>query len=160
MADIKIFIDTETLNGYTDISENIDPQYIMKNIPLAQDINIRECLGDDLYEEIYTQFSSNTLSAANKALMPMIKMALAWYAYKRYAVRCTFQSTPVGFRKKTSDQSESLTPQELSIIIKDNQETAEHYAGRLAKYLDDNHTSYPLWKSGCETSNHTSAGVF
>ena len=64
-----LFISEETLKQETIISENVDPKLLVPTIKEAQNIYLLPILGTSLYNQLVTQVSSNTVSAANVTLL-------------------------------------------------------------------------------------------
>ena len=64
-----LFISEETLKQETIISENVDPKLLVPTIKESQNIYLLPILGTSLYNQLVTQVSSNTVSAANVTLL-------------------------------------------------------------------------------------------
>ena len=70
MANV-LFISEATLKAETVISENVDPKILIPTIKEAQNIYILPLLGTNLYNDLVTNVSANTLSSAYITLSEM-----------------------------------------------------------------------------------------
>lgn len=159
---MNYFITKADFVGYVDLSQNIEDKYILPCIRMAQVINIRALLCENLYNQLYTEFSTNTLSYANSDLLDKVKEALIFFAYYRYLTTVSqIKSTPFGMAKKLSEDSEQATRREIGEMATLALADANYFAGEIKKHLDDNSDIFTLYRdSDCHCSKQDEDGMF
>ena len=129
-----------------EINSNIDDNLIKKNLVIEQDKKLRPIIGYCLYDELYTQITTDTLSVANKKLMDdYIVMILSLSVYKRILISTTFQVENNGLRVKLSDSSETASRNDVSFVSQSIDDDINYYTQELIKYICDNQSDYPLY---------------
>ena len=107
----KYFIDTTYIKENTPIQDNLDAKLIQMSLQDAQEITLRDTIGSDLYDEIYSQYPSS-LSADNTNLLndyikPILKYAVLQDAVmpltfkfmnKSITLSCAFHNACPGHR--------------------------------------------------------------
>jgi len=121
------------------------------NVAIQQAHNkLQAVLCRDFYEELRTQFLSDSLTVYNASLMSYVKMYLVWEAYSSFVVVGAFDQTKAGFRQHTDENSQVLNSGELNMLKKNAEEQALFWKGELVNYLYDNIDNYATFKgSNC-----------
>ncbi|HYG15035.1 MAG TPA: hypothetical protein VEC12_04715 [Bacteroidia bacterium] len=140
------FISADRLKEDTVISETTDNKLVNPVILMVQDIYIQTVLGTALYGEIKTQIKDNTVSVLNKKLLDSyLQITIKYYCLAEL-------SNPLTYRYMNNaawaDNKQEANPEQLDQIRNYYLNHAEWYAKRVVKYLQQNHTSYPLWLEG------------
>lgn len=129
-----------------EINANVDGNLLKRLIVTEQEKALKPILDYCLYDEIYTQVTTNTLSAANQILMDdYIAMILSLSVYKRLVLSSTFQIENTGLRKKLSDNSEGASRNDISFMQQNIGDDITYYTRELTKYICDNQSTYPLY---------------
>lgn len=155
MAQKALFITVRELKQKSIISGSVDPDKIVQFVEVAQDTHIQNYLGGKLYQKLQTLIINSTISDAGNSdyknlLDTYIKPMLIWFAQADYLPFAAFQVSNGGIYKHRSESSDSITTEELNVLVRRSQETAEFYTRRFMDYMD--HYSY-LFPEYLESSN-------
>lgn len=124
--------------------------YLMER---AEQFQIKDVIGADLFTEIKTQLQADTLSDANKKLLDYIKPALAYLTIADAALELSLTVTPQGLLLTQiaggGSSQESKAPEEAKLEkLRGRAEAAgQRYLNELRKYLlkTASDTVYPLF---------------
>lgn len=150
-----LFITTKDLKQRSIIGGSVDPEKIVQFIEVAQDTHIQNYLGGKLYKKIQDIITNNTIDdAANSdyklLLNTYLKPMLIWFSQANFIPFAAFQISNGGILKHRSENSESVTTQEMNMLVHKATETAEFYTRRFMDYMDHNSSKYPEYT---QTSN-------
>jgi hypothetical protein len=141
-----IFISEETLKQESIISENVDPKLLVPTIKEAQNVYLLPILGTSLYNQLVTQVSSNTVSAANVTLLDTyITPTLVKYCVYESILPLSFKFQNKNIATKNSEFSNQASLDDLRYLLDYTKNRAEWYAERLTNFLLANNTTYPLY---------------
>ena len=162
------FISADKLKEDTVISENTDSKLINPTILMVQDIHIQPLLGTSLYNEIKTEIAADSVSVLNKTLLnDYLQTTIKYYCMAELTTPLTYKFMNKSIVVKNSENSSTVSPEQLGQIKNYYLNHAEWYAKRIVRYLQENHTSYPLWLGGNTTidsirpkTNTYSTGMF
>lgn len=123
-------------------------------LKIAQD-NLKQLIGGEYYEQLETQYNSNTLSIDNDALYdPYIKDYLAWQTYLNYMGVANSDSTPTGEREFIDENSSVLSEVKMYSKQKYINKMLNFYRGEMIRFLKEakerDSTKYPLWSEKCD----------
>ena len=131
-----LFISRDDLVRYTPISGNLDFDRVIQYIEIAQDIHIHELLGSRLYNKLQADVLANTLTGDYDELVKLhIKPMLAQYSLLEFLPFSQFSINNKGVFKHTSENAETLTKSDISMMTEATRDTAQHYATRMVDYL-------------------------
>lgn len=131
-----LFISRDDLVRYTPISGNLDFDRVVQYIEIAQDIHIHELLGSRLYNKLQADVLANTLDRDYEILIQLhIKPMLAQYSLLEFLPFSQFSINNKGVFKHTSENAETLTKSDISMMTEATRDTAQHYATRMVDYL-------------------------
>lgn len=149
-------INEELLKQFSNMSRNVGVDKILPYINLAQPFYITPILGEPLVEELQEQISTNTLTELNKGLILKLAPALALWVDFLSARSLAYTITAKGITREHSENSESLSKEELGYYIGSIRESAEQATELLIKYLCKCRDNYPLWKpeKECQCSKY------
>ena len=152
MANKALFVSIADIKKKSIISGNVDPDKIVQFVEVAQDTHIQNYLGGKLYKKLQDLIVNNQLDdLANsdyKTLVDTyIKPMLIWYTQADYMPFAAFSIGNGGVYKHISENSESVTMEELNMLAARAMETAEFYTRRFMDYMDHNSTLYPEYTS-------------
>jgi hypothetical protein len=164
MAQKALFISILDLKKKSILSGNVDPDKIIQFVEVAQDTHIQNYLGGKLYDKMQTLIINNTISDAGNAdyktlLDEYIKPMLIWFTQSDYMPFAAYQVSNGGVFKHRSENSDSITTEELNILVRRAQETAEFYTRRFMDYMDHNSHLYPEYLESSNEDMHPDKDV-
>ena len=164
MANKALFISVQDLKRKSILSGNVDPDKIIQFVEVAQDTHIQNYLGGKLYDKMQTLILDNTISDAGNAdykklLDEYIKPMLIWFTQSDYMPFAAYQVSNGGVFKHRSENSDSITTEELNILVRRATETAEFYTRRFMDYMDFNSHLYPEYLESSNEDMHPDKDV-
>lgn len=152
MANKALFVSIADIKKKSIISGNVDPDKIVQFVEVAQDTHIQNYLGGKLYKKLQQLIIDGELDDAGnsdyKALVDTyIKPMLIWYTQADYIPFSAFSISNGGVYKHRSENSDTVTMDELNMLTARALETAEFYTRRFMDYMDHNSTLYPEYTS-------------
>lgn len=150
-----MLIDKTEIAKHREVSRSVRDDKINPYIDDAEALDLKPMLGSELYYEMV----ENPTDAKYIALLdPVekkhvgIKKVLSLFSYARYVLYGSFTDTAFGFVQKSSQDSQPVGNEfKRNIYTKDRQAAVEYFKD-IERYLNDNKTDYPLWKTGCGIS--------
>lgn len=156
-----IFITPDDYKNRVDISENVNPRYVIPYAAVAQDRYLKGILCNDLYAELEEQSINDTLTTANETLInDYIKPFLVFKTYENYLAYANYKSTPAGIISTKGEDYELVSDAGRNIMIRDTASNAKYYEGVLRKYLEDNKDTFTQWRDQCYSCNDHGNGSF
>lgn len=142
------------LNEACFLSLNVDDKKYQMVLKVAQD-TLKEIIGEEFYEQIESQYDSNTLSADNDALYEgHIKDYLAWQTYFYYLKFANVDSTPTGLREFNDDNSSIVSDVKMYSLEKNVMEFVNRYKGMMVTFIklekEKDSDKYPLFNCKCD----------
>lgn len=148
MAQKALFITIQDVKQKSIISGNVDPDKVVQFVEVAQDTHIQNYLGGTLYKKLQTLILNNTINDAGNAdyktlLDDYIKPMLIWFTQSNYLPFAAYQVGNGGIYKHRSENADTISTDELNMLINRASETAEFYTRRFMDYMDFNSQLYP-----------------
>ena len=126
-------ITTDQIKTITVIQGNVDAKSLEPFISLAEDLHLRNLLGEGLYSDLKAAQESNTLSPMYETLYAFCIPVLSYYAFYEYLPFSLVKVTNKGVEKKTGSNGEAADIEELKFL----RSTVLNYAKAYAKELSD-----------------------
>ena len=147
-----LFISRTDLVKNSIIDGNTDTDKFIQFIKIAQEIEIQNYLGTDLYNKISADIvagtlSGNYLSLVNDYVQPM----LIWWAQVNYLPYAAYQIKNGGVFKHTSENAESVSKSEVDYLVSKARDTAEYYTRRFIDYMSFNDNLFPEYRSNSDS---------
>lgn len=150
-----LLVTQQFLTDNSFINDNVDYKLLKPIIVTVQDMYIHPILGTGLYNQIKAQVTSGTTTTANQDLLDdYIQPAIIWRVMQDAPFHLTYKFMNKSVVKRSSENSESPSPDELVQLSDKFREKAEFYTKRLIKFLEANATTYPLYDNpgdSCDT---------
>ena len=144
-------ISVSDIQMFRAISENVSDSRLDPYILEAQEMDLYELLGKDLYLKLFTEIDPPTFPAT--FFYPELKNQysgfLCYSAYARLLSQNQTTITAYGVVSKKTDFSDLVPEPTLQRTIQAARASAQEYAKRLITFLNDNSETYPEWKSCC-----------
>jgi hypothetical protein len=152
MASKALFISTTDLKRKSIIDGNVDADKLVQFIEVAQDTHIQNYLGTDLYNKLQNLITGGTIDDVANAnykslLVDYIKPMLIWFSQSAYLPFAMYQISNGGMYKHTSENSESVSIEEMRALLSRVNETAEFYTRRFVDYMSYQSATFPEYNS-------------
>lgn len=143
-----LFIKPIDIKRNTIIDGNVDVDKFIQFTKIAQQIHVRNYLGSDLYNKISSDIVADTLtgdylSLVNTYIQPM----LIHFAMVDYLPFAAYQVKNGGVFKHSSENSETVSKNEVDYLVNKEREFAEYYTRRFIDYMANNQNLFPEYTS-------------
>ena len=143
-----LFISEDKLKDSTAINMNVDVNFLLPYVRIAQKKYIETKLGTNLFEAIKTMISAGTIgnvaNANYKTLLDdYIADVLVHYAFYEVLPFLRYKVQNNNVVSKTADNSTPLTRAEAQDLRSEISNTAQFYTERLVDYLCNNNNLFP-----------------
>ena len=131
-----LFISRTDLVKNTIVDGNVDTDKFIQFIKIAQEIHIQNYLGSKLYDKITNDIINGTLGGdylelVNDYLQPM----LIHFAMVEYLPFCAYQIKNGGIFKHNSENSETVSKNEVDLLVQKERDFSEYYTRRFVDYM-------------------------
>jgi hypothetical protein len=155
MAHKALFITINDLKRKSIINGNVDGDKLIQFIEVAQDTHIQNYIGGKLYTKLQALVISKEINDVGnvkyKDLIDVyIKPMLIWFTQSAYLPFAMYQISNGGVFKHRSENSETISVEELNAMLNRVNETAEFYTRRFVDYMGFYGQNFPEYN---ETSN-------
>jgi hypothetical protein len=141
-----LFINRQDLLRNSIIDGNVDTDKYVQFIKLAQEIHIQNYLGTKMYDALSAAIptiddpaNARWKSLLNDYVVPM----LIWFSQVDYIPFASYQIRNGGVSKHVSENSESVSKEEIDYLVEKARTNAEWYSRRFIDYMSFNQTTYP-----------------
>ena len=151
-----LFISRTDLVKNSIIDGNVDTDKFIQYIKVAQQIDIQNLLGTDLYNKIGADIASgaaggaglsgNYLSLVNTYVQP----TLIWFAQMNYIPFAAYQIKNGGVFKHSSETAQNVDKNEVDYLVSKAREYANYYSTRLVDYLSFHNDLFPEYNSNTD----------
>ena len=131
-----LFITPNDLKQNTILNGNVDTDLFINFIKIAQQMHVQNYLGTQLYNEITTKITTNTLTGDYLNLVvDYIQPMLIHFAMIDYLPFANYQIRNGGVFKHRSENSENVSKDELDILVQKHRTFGDFYAKRFVDYM-------------------------
>ncbi len=154
-----LLITREDIVKKTVMNGNVDTDQFIQHIEIAQDIHIQNYLGTDLLVKIQSLISAGTIGDAgnedyNTLLVKYVKPMLIHWAMTEYLPFAAFTASNGGIYKRTVENGENASREDLSFLIEKERNLAEYYTRRFVDYMSFNQESFPEYYTNSNDDIH------
>ena len=143
-----LFISRTDLVKNSILDGNIDTDKFIQFIKIAQQIDVRNYLGSELYNSISNDITNSTLSGNYLTLVnDYIQPMLIHFAMVQYLPFAAYQIKNGGIYKHQSENAESVSKDEVDYLVQKERDFAEYYTKRFIDYMAFNQTLFPEYTS-------------
>lgn len=143
-----LFITTKDIAEFTALNGNVDIDKFTQFIKIAQDLDVQNYLGTDLFDKINNDIVAGTLTGNYETLVSKyIKPMLIHFAMVQYLPWAAYTIANQGVFKHSSENSESVSKNEVDFLIDKELSIANHYAERFVKYICFESNLYPEYNT-------------
>ena len=146
-----LFVNPDYLKRLTNLSGAVDDDRIVPSVIIAQDLQIQQILGTDLYEKIKSEIKAGTITGAYETLLDKyIRKATAWHTMVDLIPNLYVKMDNGSLVIRTSENSVTITEADLHREIERARQNAQFYSYRLSKYLSYNSGSFSEYSTNTE----------
>ena len=143
-----LFISRPDLVKNSILDGNVDTDKFIQFIKIAQQIDVRNYLGSELYNRISNDITNSTLSGNYLTLVrDYIQPLLIHFAMVQYLPFAAYQIKNGGIYKHQSENAESVSKDEVDYLVQKERDFAEYYTKRFIDYMAFNQTLFPEYTS-------------
>lgn len=138
----SLILSTEYIYKYTVIESNVDADLVTKFIYKAQDINLKEIIGDNLYNKLMADcpnFSGYYYTLVKDWIQPCLAEWVVFHALPF----TNFKLTNKAVSQKSSEYSQPSTIDDLKWLQSQVRNNAEFLSQRIKDYIKNNQTQFP-----------------
>lgn len=144
MSKNTLFISVQSIKDRTGLHANVDEKLVLPEIKTAQDMYILPALGSALYNELQTAVDANSYTQLQTTLLDdYIVDCLIYFVMSELPQGLSYQFYNKGLIRKTGENQESPSMQDMIDVANRYRARAEFYKQRLIKYLKQNNALYP-----------------
>ena len=146
----QLFINRTDLIRNSIIDGNVDTDKFIQFIKIAQEIDVQQIMGTDLYNGLSAAIPNidETANARWKTILDdYIVPMLIWYAQSNYFPFAAYQIKNGGVFKHTSENSISVDKNEIDFLVEKARTNAEWYSRRFIDFMSFNQATYPEYTS-------------
>ena len=136
----------------TALNGNVDTDLFIQFVQIAQDTHIQNYLGTDLLEKIQELITTGTLDDVGNAdykslLLTYIKPMLIHWGMVEYLPFASYTIANKGMYKHGSENSETVSKNEVDFLIEKQRNIAQHYTRRFIDYISFRNSDFPEYTS-------------
>lgn len=140
---MNYFITESYLKNSTPITQNVDAKDVMPFVATSADMYTQSILGSFFYKHILNAYNNQTLNPDEINLVALIKPGVAWRAASDAVYSLTYQLKNKGLQVQNGDNSEVAEPEQVVMIKRHYDQTAEFYEERIRVFLIKNKDLFP-----------------
>lgn len=156
MATIELptIINEEYFKQYSPIPDNYNIKEIKPFFKVAEQLWVMPLLGQALYDELLEQVCANDVTPENSTLLLVVYPYLSFAICYEALPFISYHFSQVGVTKGKSDNSDSVSINDVNFISTQLRSQVETMKGQLKDFLNNHKDIYPLYKSDdCECSS-------
>ena len=145
-----LFINRTDLVRNSIMDGNISTDKFIQFIKIAQEIDVQQIMGTDLYNGLTVAMPTIDQAANSRwktILDDYIVPMLIWYGQANYYPFAAYQVKQGGVFKHTSENSISVDKNEVDFLVEKARTNAEWYSRRFIDFMSFNQTTYPEYTS-------------
>ena len=150
-----LFISENKIKDSTAIGGNVDMEFMLPYIKVAQKKYIETKLGTDLFEALQTKITAGSLTGAYQTLVDdYIQDALTHWSFFECLPFLRFKVSNSNIYSKNSETGTALSQEEAQHLREEIANTSEYFTQRLIDYITNNTSSFPEYStsSGADIS--------
>ena len=150
MAEV-LFIGMEDMKSLTALGGNVDSDYVIPFIRIAQDMHILSVLGTKLFDKMKELIEDDEMGdAGNEAynsLLDLIKPCLAHFTMVDYIPFNTYKLKNASTLQPQPENAVPVSKTEMDSLVEIERKTARNYLMRIEEYLCANNSDLPEYTS-------------
>ena len=156
-----LFISENKIKDSTAIGGNVDNEFLLPYIKVAQKKYIETKLGTDLFVKLQNDITSGSLSGAYQTLVDdYIQDALVHWSFYESLPFLRYKVMNNNVVQKNAENSTPLTREEAQDLREEIRNTAEFYTERLIDYIKHNTASFPEYNTNTGSDVNPARNAF
>jgi hypothetical protein len=150
-----LFITRSDLVRNTFLSGNVDTDKFIQFIKIAQEVHVQQYLGTRLYEKIGEDIIAGNLTGNYESLVnDYVQPMLIHWGMVEYLPFAAFTASNGGVYKRTVENGETASRNDLSFLVEKERNLAEYYTRRFIDYMAFNNNLFPEYNSNQNNDIH------
>lgn len=145
-VELPTIINEEYFKQYSPIPDNYDLNEIKPFFKVAEQLWVLPIMGQALYDELLEQVCENNVTPENATLLLVTYPYLAFSICYEALPFIAYHFSQVGVTKGKSDNSDSVSINDVNFISTQLRSQVEVMKGQLKKFLDEHRDIYPLYR--------------
>lgn len=141
--DIVLLTSEKFIKGLCNIDDNLAGKYLVSALQEAQEINLREILGDCLLEALKGRVQDKSLEGMYEELVEKCQYVLAYRTIASLCIMATYKIANVGTVVTSDDNVTNLAWGDLTRVREYYIHKADYYTLLLQKFLLQNKSDFP-----------------
>lgn len=134
--DDVLLVSKEDIIKYTSLSGNFDFDKLTPFVKVAQDVQVQELLGTNLYRKVLTDVKDDTLTGDYVTLVEQyVQPMLIHYSMSDLLLFHGYEISNAGILRNQPENTTVPDLTEMNAIVKRQRDIAETYRRRLVDYL-------------------------
>lgn len=143
-----LFVTTEDIKKFTALNGNVDNDKFVQFIKIAQETHIMGFLGTNLYDKINDDIIADVLASPYTTLVSKyLKPMICHWAMVEYLPFSAYTIANKGVYKHNSENSETVSIEELNLLIEKERKIAQSYTQRFLDHICNNSALYPEYNT-------------
>ena len=142
-----LFLNRTDLVRNSIIDGNLDTSKLLQHIKIAQEIDIQEIIGTQMYEGLTDAIIAGIDLPANARwktiLDQFIVPMLIWFGQANFYPFAAYTIANGGVYKHQSENSQSVDKSEIDFLVEKARTNAEWYSRRFIDFMSFNQATYP-----------------
>ena len=134
-------------NGF--VNANMEEEYLITAIEEAQDIYLREVLGDSLYVALQDHETQNPPDIYDEIIDNHVKYYLKYKVVALLCMTVNFKVRNIGIAQQYGTDVNTTTMEDTQSVMAYYNGQADFYLNRLSKFLQKNAKNIPEYKCQC-----------
>lgn len=145
-----LFIDRQDLVENSIVDGNVDTDKFMMFVKIAQEMNVRNYLGTDLYNKLQLLIDNDTIASYpdyKYILDEFIQPMLIHFTMAEYLPWSSYQVKNNGVFKHTSEFAELPSKSEIDFLVNKERSYAEYWTRRFIDHMAFNQSKFPEYNT-------------
>jgi hypothetical protein len=143
-----LFVNPDYMKRLTQLNGAVEDAVMIPAIILAQDKYLQQYLGTDLLNKLKADIEADSVTGAYATLLDSyVRKATVWWSMVELVPNLYVKLDNGGLVVRVSDDTTSISPDDLHREIENARQNAQFYTTRLVEYLCANISSFPEYTS-------------
>tara|TARA_R110000782_G_scaffold7345_7_gene24785 strand:- start:121 stop:669 length:549 start_codon:yes stop_codon:yes gene_type:complete len=143
-----LFVNPDYLKRLTNLNGSVEDSYVIPSVILAQDKYLQQYLGTELLDRLKADVEGGTLTGDYLLLMDnYVRKVVCWWTMVDLVPSLYVKIDNGGLVIRTSDNTSSISPDDLHREVERARTNAQFYTQRLVSYLCDNTDLFPEYST-------------